>query len=92
MKLAEAPPVSNDESTNIVPKETSDVVVMERDASPAGIKRPTRSVLEETPAGTQRATISESSYAQERAAIKELFVPRNWNDGRTARTRKASCG
>lgn len=71
VKLVEAPPVKNDESTNIALKDAPGATVNERDASPAGIKSCASSVLAETPADTKRATISASSHEQERAAIEQ---------------------
>lgn len=71
MKLVEAPPAKHDESANIVLKEAPDGVVKERDLSPDGINSFASSMLEEAPADTKRAAISDSSYAQECAAIKD---------------------
>lgn len=75
INLIDAPSVKNGKSANIILKEAPDAIVKQRDSSPAGVKSPARSVVEETPADTKRTTISDSSYAQGCAAIEqELFA------------------
>lgn len=73
IKLCAAPSVKNDESKNIILKEAPSVTVNERNAGPAWTTSFACSMLGQTPADTKQTTISDSSSAQECAAIELEF-------------------